>query len=26
MGLAMQFIFTPLIHELNKKRKKSWRL
>jgi len=25
MGLAMQFIFTPLIHELNKKRKKSWR-
>jgi phosphoribulokinase len=26
MGLAMQFIFTPLIRELNKKRKRSWRL
>ena len=26
MGLAMQFIFTPLIRELNAKRKKSWRL
>ena len=26
MGLAMQFIFTPLIRELNAKRKKSWSL
>ena len=26
MGLAMQFIFTPLIRDLNKKRKKSWLL
>ena len=26
MGLAMQFIFTPLIRDLNKKRKKKWRL
>ncbi len=26
MGLAMQFIFTPLIRELNKKRRKSWHL
>ena len=26
MGLAMQFIFTPLVRELNAKRKKLWRL
>jgi phosphoribulokinase len=26
MGLAMQFIFTPLIRGLNDKRKKKWRL
>jgi phosphoribulokinase len=26
MGLAMQFIFTPLIRDLNDKRKKKWRL